>query len=252
MKIDRPTYTIKEALQLIADTKHPIPPRDKRTRLVARNRWFGPDVLAGSFSPVWFDDYDGRFLPETVGGPFVPVSPGSPGGETPGELVGMEYASAEEYFNKWAKQTATLRLDRLIRAGAIRPQTALGMFVLGEWDDYALHFRDVDRLVLTADDFRKLCAEIPIEIEESPQPIVRDGKQMKRQALIAAHIGKWPTIDRDLSDAADNGLRAVAKSDKHGMWYVSAALEWATAQGKLVEPSTTAMPLRPSKVHRIR
>lgn len=54
----------------------------------------------------------------------------------------------------------------------------------------------------------------------------------KRAALIAAHLHQWPTIERDLADARENGLAAAAKAGARG-WKEPVALEWARANGKL-------------------
>lgn len=55
----------------------------------------------------------------------------------------------------------------------------------------------------------------------------------KRAVLIAELSGMWPSIESDLHEGADNGLSAVAKSNKHGMWKVRESLNWAAEQGKI-------------------
>lgn len=59
------------------------------------------------------------------------------------------------------------------------------------------------------------------------------GWVLRRAALIQKHLHHWPTIERDLRDAAENKLSDAAKATTHGDWYEAAALEWATARGKL-------------------
>jgi len=59
------------------------------------------------------------------------------------------------------------------------------------------------------------------------------GQAMKRGALIAAHERCWPTVERDLKDAAQNGLREDAKAPGHGMYWEQDALAWAKAKGRL-------------------
>jgi hypothetical protein len=77
--------------------------------------------------------------------------------------------------------------------------------------------------------------ELPEEVRPRPpaEPEVNRGALIKREALVLKHERTWPTIDRDLKDASENGLSAAAKSDKRGMWWEAAALAWATAKGKL-------------------
>lgn len=58
---------------------------------------------------------------------------------------------------------------------------------------------------------------------------------LKKSAMVATYLDKWPTIDADINEAARNGL-AVAKTDKKGMWYVDKAIEWARSKGKWLEP----------------
>ena len=66
------------------------------------------------------------------------------------------------------------------------------------------------------------------------------GQRLKRAALIAAFVGEWPTIERDLRDASENGLSSAAKADKHGYWWGGLARRWAEEHGKL--SPTPALP----------
>jgi len=52
-----------------------------------------------------------------------------------------------------------------------------------------------------------------------------------RAALVSGHLHHWPTIDRDLKDAATNGLSAAKAGARD--WDETAALAWAKANNKL-------------------
>lgn len=64
----------------------------------------------------------------------------------------------------------------------------------------------------------------------------------KRAALVSAHRNEWPTIERDLQDAAQNGLAAAAKAGSRG-WLVESALAWAKANNKLISIARHGDPL---------
>jgi hypothetical protein len=77
--------------------------------------------------------------------------------------------------------------------------------------------------------------------DATPQPASDAHKQvstadaplpMKKAALIAAHKNEWPTIERDISDAATNGLAAAAKAGERD-WFEENARKWARVKGKL-------------------
>lgn len=53
----------------------------------------------------------------------------------------------------------------------------------------------------------------------------------RRDVMINRHVHEWPTIDRDMKDASQNGL-AAAKAGLRD-WDESAAMAWAGAKGKL-------------------
>jgi len=61
---------------------------------------------------------------------------------------------------------------------------------------------------------------------------------MCRGALIQAHESKWPTIRRDLQDAAKNGL-SRARAGARG-WHEANALAWARSRGKLKDTAKPA------------
>lgn len=64
---------------------------------------------------------------------------------------------------------------------------------------------------------------------------------MTRSALTSKHRRDWVTIERDLKDAASNGL-SVAKAGNRD-WKEDVALDWARAKGKLKSTETLACPL---------
>ena len=53
----------------------------------------------------------------------------------------------------------------------------------------------------------------------------------RRDVMINRHVHEWPTIDRDMKDASENGL-AAAKAGLRD-WDESTAMAWAGAKGKL-------------------
>jgi hypothetical protein len=61
------------------------------------------------------------------------------------------------------------------------------------------------------------------------------GWMMKRSALIKKHICRWPTIERDLRDASENGLSKAAKAPGHGEWFETLALNWAKQRAKYID-----------------
>lgn len=77
------------------------------------------------------------------------------------------------------------------------------------------------------------------------------GRRVKRSALIADNVRRWPTVERDLQDAASNGLSAAARTERIGWWHEGSALEWARERNKVKEaaPALTELPAR---IHRMR
>lgn len=76
------------------------------------------------------------------------------------------------------------------------------------------------------------------------------GRRVKRAALIANNLRRWPTIERDLKDAAANGLSEAARDlEANGWWWEGSALEWARSRSKVQEASQSWDGL-PSFVHR--
>lgn len=64
--------------------------------------------------------------------------------------------------------------------------------------------------------------------------------KLQRKALIEKHLRKWESIDRDLKDAASNGLSGVAKLGG-GFWDEEAALLWARERGKIRADESEAL-----------
>jgi len=78
------------------------------------------------------------------------------------------------------------------------------------------------------------------------------GRRVKRAALIADNVRRWPTIERDLKDAATNGLSEAAKDGAAvGWWWEGSAVEWARARAKVqdVGPGLAGMT---GTIHRMR
>ncbi len=87
----------------------------------------------------------------------------------------------------------------------------------------------------------------PEGIEGLPQALVPNRRTVNRKGLISAVLRQWPTVERDLKDAATNGLSAEARGPRHNTWFLDAAVAWARARGKWVEttPSLASLPSWP-------
>lgn len=138
-----------------------------------------------------------------------------------------------EYWDRIMVCQANLNLD-----GPIQPRGGL----------YSRMLRDVECKVSQSDVagfLEQAGFEVPDAMRASIQtrePIVEKGSLIKRSALIERYMRQWPTADRDLKDASENGLSQAAKADEHGMWWEGAALAWAKERNKL----TTAPSEMPS------
>jgi hypothetical protein len=112
--------------------------------------------------------------------------------------------------------------------GPIRPQGGLYRGIL-QGSACLVLIADVVAYLKTAE------FTLPDELQPKPpaEPKANRGDSIKREALISKHVRVWPTIERDLKDASENGLSVAAKTDSHGMWCESAALDWAKQKGKL-------------------
>ena len=64
---------------------------------------------------------------------------------------------------------------------------------------------------------------------------------MSRGALVSKYRHDWETIERDLKDAASNGLSAAKAGPRD--WKEDVALDWARAKGKLKSAMNQARPL---------
>ncbi len=76
----------------------------------------------------------------------------------------------------------------------------------------------------------------PLAARRTARPVAPSqeaDRPIKRATLIEKCASRWPSIERDLKDASKNGLSAAAKAEHIGFWREDAAVEWATARGKL-------------------
>lgn len=80
---------------------------------------------------------------------------------------------------------------------------------------------------------------VDVPKKASRQTSPEDVFYMTRAGLINAHKHEWPTIDRDLKDAFQNGL-AVAKGGSRD-WDEAKAVKWATSKGKLLKTSQNSL-----------
>jgi hypothetical protein len=72
--------------------------------------------------------------------------------------------------------------------------------------------------------------------EAAPPEAARDrGRSLQRRELISQNFPRWRSIERDLQDAATNGLTRAAWTGSRGFWWEGDALDWARARGKLKE-----------------
>lgn len=132
-----------------------------------------------------------------------------------------------EFFERLALSQQAVRVN-----GPMKPQAPLYSGMLQDWRCRVL-LAEVAAFLALAD------FSLPEQLRDQlPTERVPDrGPLLKREALVAKHERAWPTIDRDLKDASQNGLSGAAKSDEHGMWWESQALAWATKKGKMRDSS---------------
>jgi hypothetical protein len=84
-------------------------------------------------------------------------------------------------------------------------------------------------------------------VKEAGETIARI---LKRCALIAELERDWPSIERNLSEASRNGLKAKAYSKASKGWDVEKARSWAEANGKLKKNPAAAG--WPRHIHKIK
>lgn len=65
---------------------------------------------------------------------------------------------------------------------------------------------------------------------------------LTKQAMITNHQKDWPTIERDIKDASQNGL--VAAKFLNRKWVEELALNWARANNKLIDRSNGSVLLQ--------
>jgi len=63
------------------------------------------------------------------------------------------------------------------------------------------------------------------------------GQILKKSVLLRRHSSRWPTLERDLSDGASNGLKLVAHA-YHGHWFENDVLNWGRSEGKYADSLT--------------
>jgi hypothetical protein len=68
------------------------------------------------------------------------------------------------------------------------------------------------------------------------------GRRVKRKVLLSDNARRWQTIERDLRDAAKNGLSADAKDESRGWWWEGSAREWARKRGKWKDEAAAMSP----------
>jgi hypothetical protein len=76
------------------------------------------------------------------------------------------------------------------------------------------------------------------------------GACVKRDALIARNIRRWPRVESHLKYASSNGLTDAAKAEAYGCWWEGDALKWAEARNYLKRTEAEHGELH-RKVHRM-
>jgi hypothetical protein len=76
------------------------------------------------------------------------------------------------------------------------------------------------------------------------------GACVKRDALIARNIRRWPRVESHLKYASSNGLSDAAKAEAYGCWWEGDALKWAEARNYLKRTEAEHGELH-RKVHRM-
>jgi hypothetical protein len=128
---------------------------------------------------------------------------------------------------------------------------------------------NLHRLVLTREGLERFAAMLAMRVVDGPgagggagpegdahagvtQELMSDrGRRLKRAALIEDNVRRWPTVERDLKDAAKNGLSEAAKDGAAvGWWWEGSAIEWARARAKVKDVAPGAGGL-PSVFHRM-
>ena len=120
--------------------------------------------------------------------------------------------------------------------------------------EHAMRIQMSNPLTIKADDLHALMEEMAAH-EKTPLPPANHVTQevpepansassapavpFTKAALITAHTHEWPTINRDIADAAQNGLATAAKAGARG-WSEAKALKWARARGKLISAKKNA------------
>ncbi len=77
------------------------------------------------------------------------------------------------------------------------------------------------------------------------------GRRVKRAALICDNLRRWPSIERDLKDAASNGLSEAAKDSAVGWWWEGSAIAWARARAKMQDTASHGLAGMAGTIHRL-
>jgi type IV secretory pathway TrbL component len=89
------------------------------------------------------------------------------------------------------------------------------------------------------------------QVAVTQEPAPNRGRRVKRAALIADNVRRWQTIERDLKDAATNGLSKAARDGAAvGWWWEGSAIEWARARAKVQDVASGLAGLT-SRIHRM-
>jgi hypothetical protein len=129
---------------------------------------------------------------------------------------------------------------------------------------------NLHRLVLTREGLEQFAAMLAMRVVDSLEagsgagsegnahatvnlePVPDRGRRLKRAALIEDNVRRWPTIERDLKDAAANGLSEAAKDGAAvGWWWEGSAIEWARARAKVRDVAAGLAGVT-STIHRMR
>jgi hypothetical protein len=127
---------------------------------------------------------------------------------------------------------------------------------------------DADSWLLSIEQFKALCDLLAIELVNAPptvphsftgacagalqEPAPERGRRAKRSALISDNVRRWPTIERDLKDAAAKGLSDAAKdAAKFGWWWEGSAVAWARASAK-VQDAALGLAGMARTIHRLK
>lgn len=186
----------------------------------------------------------------------------------------MEWALRGDHTKPWPLETAENRGDALVDHLTAAYCASLHAVTVGKEDighvSKEVHLRDIRAVLVKPCGFERrqfwreeiarwlqameLGSEYAFAADSETPPI---NGALKRAALVSKLSGQWPTIDRDLRDASENGLKDAARTDRHGFWHETKALAWAQQRGKVIDSTNLRAPTnsvfsQQGKVHRIK